>query len=94
MLAEDRQCAGDDVARRRLRAEVYAPLTARPELLTTVGTYLDEGCAVEATARRLYLHPNTVRYRLARVRDLVGRDATVPRAAQLRVAMVLGRLTT
>ena len=90
-LLAERVVLGDDVARRRLRTEVYEPLAARPELLATVSAYLDEGCAVEATARRLYLHANTVRYRLGRARDLVGRDATVPREAQeLRLSLVIG----
>lgn len=92
-LLAERVVIGDEVARRRLRDEVHQPLTTRPDLLTTIGTFLAEGCAVEATARRLYLHPNTVRYRLGRVRQLVGRDAGDPRQAQeLRLALALGAI--
>jgi DNA-binding PucR family transcriptional regulator len=41
----------------------------------------------------LFVHPNTVRYRLKRIADFTGRDPTVPRDAYvLRVAASLGRL--
>jgi hypothetical protein len=92
VLAE-RVVLGDDNARRRLVEEVWTPLVAaRGELLPTAAAYLEEGGAVEGTARRLFLHPNTVRYRLARIRQVVGRDLTVEREAQeVRLALVLGR---
>ena len=92
-LLAERVVLGDEAARRRLLDEVYEPLLgAKGELLTTTAAYLHEGGAVEATARRLYLHPNTVRYRLGRIRQVVGRDLTVERDAQeVRLALVLGR---
>jgi hypothetical protein len=41
----------------------------------------------------LFVHPNTVRYRLKRIADFTGRDPTVPRDAYvLRVATTVGRL--
>ncbi|WP_264001419.1 PucR family transcriptional regulator, partial [Mycolicibacterium gadium] len=55
--------------------------------------YLDSGGAIEACARKLFVHPNTVRYRLKRIADFTGRDPTVPRDAYvLRVASTVGRL--
>jgi hypothetical protein len=42
----------------------------------------------------LFVHPNTVRYRLKRIADFTGRDPTTPRDAYvLRVASTVGRLT-
>ena len=38
-------------------------------LLETASAYLDGGGALEATARVLFVHPNTVRYRLGRIAD-------------------------
>jgi DNA-binding PucR family transcriptional regulator len=55
--------------------------------------YLDSGGAIEACARKLFVHPNTVRYRLRRITDFTGRDPTVPRDAYvLRVASTVARL--
>ena len=56
-------------------------------------TFLDAGGALEATARALFVHANTVRYRLRRVAEVCGEAPTDPRgASRLRVALTLGRL--
>ncbi|MDT7544717.1 MAG: hypothetical protein QOE99_827 [Actinomycetota bacterium] len=92
-LLAERAVLGDDSARRRLRAEVFEPLRdAGGDLLPTAAAYLESGGAVESTARLLFLHPNTVRYRLRKVFDATGRDLTRERDAQVvRVALVVGR---
>ena len=74
---------------------VYAPLRDHPSaLLDTVHAYLEHGMVLEATARVLFLHPNTVRYRLRRVAEIVGLDPHTPREAWvLQVALALGRLS-
>ena len=62
-----------------------------PALSETLDAYLDSGGAIEACARKLFVHPNTVRYRLKRIADFTGRDATTPRDAYvLRVASTVG----
>jgi DNA-binding PucR family transcriptional regulator len=67
---------------------------AGPALTGTLDAYLDSGGAIEACARKLFVHPNTVRYRLKRIADFTGRDPTTPRDAYvLRVASTVGRLT-
>jgi len=45
-------------------------------LVETLLAYADADMAVRVTAERLSVHPNTVSYRLAKVRQLVGRDPT------------------
>ena len=66
---------------------------AGPALTETLDAYLDSGGAIEACARKLFVHPNTVRYRLKRIADFTGRDPTLPRDAYvLRVAATVGRL--
>lgn len=94
-LLAERVVLGDSAASRQLRRDIYEPLAAAgQDLLLTASSYLAEGGVVEATARRLFLHPNTVRYRLRKISDLIGRDLGDPRAAQVvTTALVLGRAT-
>jgi DNA-binding PucR family transcriptional regulator len=92
-LLPERALDGDPVARARLIEHGYGSLQERPELLTTVTAYLDSGGSIEGTARALFVHPNTVRYRLRRTADLTGFAPTDPRGAfALRIAVTLGRL--
>ena len=66
-LLPERALDGDPAAREQLIAEVYEPLIGGGSaLLDTVMTYLEHGNSLEATARLLFVHPNTVRYRLRR----------------------------
>lgn len=93
-LLPERALAGDGLARRTLIEQIYEPLTAQSgELLETLWCYLDNGRSLEATARELFVHPNTVRYRLKKVSELVGWNATNPRAAlNLQSALILGSI--
>lgn len=76
-LLPERALAGDPLARSTLINRIYKPLQAHStELLATLWCYLDTGRSLEATARELFVHPNTVRYRLKRVSDVIGWDAT------------------
>jgi hypothetical protein len=95
-LLPERALAGDADARAQLVEAVYRPLVeAGDVLLETVAAFLDAGGALEATARALYVHANTVRYRLRRVAEVCGEVPTDPRGAlTLRLALVLGRLAT
>jgi sugar diacid utilization regulator len=43
-------------------------------LMETLRTYLDSDLDVARTAEALYVHPNTVRYRLRRIGELTGHD--------------------
>ncbi|MEQ3553957.1 helix-turn-helix domain-containing protein [Pseudonocardia nematodicida] len=93
-LLPERALTGDPAARRRLGEEVLAPLhDAGGELLRTLAAYLEGGSSLEGCARALYVHPNTVRYRLRRVGELVGWAPTTPRGAfVLRTALVADRI--
>jgi len=42
--------------------------------METLRAYLDSDLDVGRTAEVLYVHPNTVRYRLRRISDLTGLD--------------------
>jgi sugar diacid utilization regulator len=50
----------------------------RSELLKTLFTYLNEFGALEATAAKLYVHRNSLRYRLVRIAELTGWDLNDP----------------
>jgi hypothetical protein len=93
-LLPERALCGDSVAHRRLVETVIDPLEAAGgELLRTLSVYLEGSGALEACARALFVHPNTVRYRLRRVSELTGRTPTNPRdALVLRTALIVGRL--
>jgi len=92
-LLPERALDGDESARRYLVEQVYEPMcTAGAPLLDTLTTYLEQGSSLEATARLMFVHPNTVRYRLRRVSELTGLSPTDGRNAfTLRLALVLGR---
>lgn len=93
-LLPERALAGDPLARQTLVSRVFRPLAEHPsDLLATLWCYLDNGRSLEATARELFVHPNTVRYRLKRINELIGWDATGPREALiLQCALILGRI--
>ena len=98
VLAEDllpeRALAGDPEAERQLVEGIVLPLVdAGGALMETVDTYLELGGVLESCARQLYVHPNTVRYRLRRVAELTGRTPSNARdGLVLRVALSVGRL--
>ncbi|MBV8932053.1 MAG: helix-turn-helix domain-containing protein, partial [Kutzneria sp.] len=93
-LLPERALAGDPEAEFQLIDRIARPLEeAGGALMDTVDTYLEVGGVLEACARQLFVHPNTVRYRLRKVVELTGRNASSPRdALVLRVALATGRL--
>ena len=68
---------GDPALGAELAEVVLAPLrelprAAQAKLTATLRTWLDHQGRVEATAAALKVHPQTVRYRIAQLRDLFG----------------------
>ncbi|GAB6987447.1 PucR family transcriptional regulator [Nocardioides pyridinolyticus] len=92
-LLPERALAGDGHARRHLVEEVYLPLLrARGTLIETLAAYFEHGSSIEASARALFVHANTVRYRLRQTADLTGLSPSDARDAfTLEIALVLGR---
>ncbi|MGY1730513.1 PucR family transcriptional regulator [Geodermatophilus sp. SYSU D01045] len=93
-LLPERALDGDPLARAALTERVVLPLrTAGGDLLETVRAVLAGGGNLEASARALFVHPNTVRYRLKRAAEVTGQVATDPRGAwTLQVALALADL--
>ncbi|NUR84204.1 MAG: helix-turn-helix domain-containing protein, partial [Nonomuraea sp.] len=57
---------------------VRADLAAGGELVRSISAYLDAAGDVASAAKRLVLHPNTLRYRLRRARERYGVDLDDP----------------
>ena len=93
-LLPERLLAGDELACEQILNLVHAPLHEMGDPFeSTVATYLALGGSLEATARNLFVHANTVRYRLGRVSEQVGWDATNARdGLMLHMAIIVGRL--
>jgi hypothetical protein len=94
-LLPERVLMGDPTARITLIENTYAPLVeAGGDLADTLWAYIEAGRSLEASARTLYVHPNTVRYRLRKVADLCAWDPSDPRESYvLHTALTLGRLS-
>lgn len=85
-----REWYASDTAQRAV-TEMLAPLERLPadrrgEAIQTLTVWLEEGGSTASTARRLYLHRNTVRYRIAKIERALGLDLTVP---DTRLALLL-----
>jgi sugar diacid utilization regulator len=84
----------------RFFAETIEPLTAydeqyETELVATVEAYLANDGNVAATAKQLFTHRHTIRYRLERVRELCGHDVSATEGREklglgLKAMRVLG----
>jgi hypothetical protein len=93
-LLPERVLAGDMEARRRLRHDAYGALVrAGGGLIETLDAFFANGGVLESAARELFVHPNTVRYRLKRISEVTGLSPLDGRDAYaLRLAMTIGRL--
>lgn len=64
-----------------------------PELMDTLETYISHGCDLKATAKALFLHPNSLRYRLKKIEELLERDLEeLETRVDLVVALKIKRL--
>jgi hypothetical protein len=92
-LAELLLHGGDTTLASDLAARVLAPLgELRPKtavrLRETLRAWLDHPGQVQAVAERLHVHPQTVRYRVAQLRDLFGESLDDP-DARFELALAL-----
>lgn len=94
-LLPERLLTGDPLAAGRLRELVQAPVEEMGEPFgQTVAAYLETGRSLEAAARRLTVHANTVRYRLGRVAEVTGWDPADPRdGLVLHLALLMARVS-
>jgi DNA-binding PucR family transcriptional regulator len=77
----------------RVLGEVVANPDEHAVLLETARIWIAECGSTSAAADRLFLHRNTVRYRLRRLEQLTGRDLTKPAdLAEIQVALECARI--
>ena len=70
-------------------AEVVAVLRENPALYEALVAYFDHDLDVPATAAALHLHPNSLRYRLTRIEEVLGRPLKRPATiADLHIALL------
>jgi purine catabolism regulator len=83
-----------EIGLERLRPKVAAPLAVlrgNPPLHDALTAYFEHDLDIVAAAKALHLHPNSVRYRLSRVEQLIGRPLRSPATiAELHIAMIAG----
>jgi purine catabolism regulator len=71
---------------------LLATLRAHPPLHEALVTYFDHDLDSAAAAAALHLHPNSLRYRLARVEKLLGCSLKHPATiAELHIALLAAR---
>ena len=91
-LLAERALTGEPRARRRLVEKVFEPLRGNPDLLATAEALANHS-GIESASRALFVHANTIRYRVRRIAELTGYSPTEPREAfVLNIAIRLGAL--
>ncbi|WP_280480297.1 PucR family transcriptional regulator [Nocardia cyriacigeorgica] len=91
-LAVEYQLTRGGPATRRI-ATILEPLDDHPELFATMRAYLRNDMNRQLTARQLYVHPNTVDYRLRRIAQLTTIDlATSAGISQASIALLAREL--
>ena len=92
-LIAARVISGDTSAIEPLVSKLRASL--REDVRQTLACYLESAPTIEGCARALFVHVNTVRYRLKRVLDVTGLDPFEPGdALTLRIALMIERNST
>jgi PucR C-terminal helix-turn-helix domain/GGDEF-like domain len=85
--------AAAELARTVLGPVLDLPVQDRSTLLGTLRAWFDAGGSAAETGKRIYCHPNTVRYRLRRIQEHTGRSLEDPTAvAELLAALEALRL--
>ncbi|MEK4848819.1 helix-turn-helix domain-containing protein [Paenibacillus sp. FSL H7-0756] len=85
-----------DDRRRQLLGQIgdYTAVLADKEMLLTLETFFEMDCNVSETAKKLYIHRNTLLYRLDKIKQETGADVrSFGDAAIVKLAMLLYKVT-
>ena len=81
---------GDTAAADRISEQLRTEINS--DVLATLANYLESSGSIEACARELFIHVNTVRYRLKRVHEVTGLDPFDPTdSLTLRLGLMYAR---
>jgi carbohydrate diacid regulator len=84
----------DQETRVGLAHHLLGPLESESELIHTLIAFFEENCSVNAAASKLFVHRNTLNYRLEKIRALTGLDPRrFDEAVLLRYALVICQLS-
>ncbi|MEK5234215.1 helix-turn-helix domain-containing protein [Paenibacillus sp. FSL L8-0470] len=85
-----------DERRRQLLGQIgdYTSVLADKEMLLTLETFFEMDCNVSETAKKLYIHRNTLLYRLDKIKQETGADVrSFGDAAIVKLTMLLYKVT-
>jgi carbohydrate diacid regulator len=84
----------DQQTRKELACHLLGPLDNEPELHETLDAFFKANCSPAATSQRLFIHRNTLTYRLDKITSLIGLDPKrFEDAILIRLALILRTLT-
>ncbi len=82
----------EDTLRERT-SEVLGELESNEAIMATLIEYLRCGLDIQRTGQNMHLHPNSIRYRLSRAEDHLGRSVSEPETITLLYLALHDRLT-
>ena len=76
-----------------MKSLAYASTKENIEMVRTIEVYLNCQCEIAASARKLFVHRNTVKYRIAKSEELLNCSFSDPQdSLRIRVAIVIGKI--
>jgi purine catabolism regulator len=73
-----------------LRSLAYPKTKDEEELISTLIVFLENNCEITITAKKLFIHRNTVKYRIAKCEDILGYLVHEPQnSLHLRMALLM-----
>lgn len=74
-----------------LKSLAYPKTKEEQELVKTIHIYLDTQCEISETSRKLFVHRNTVKYRIEKIEELLNCSLRDPDdSLRIRVALMIG----
>ena len=76
-----------------LKSLAYPKTKEDQELVKTIQVYLDAQCEISETSRKLFVHRNTVKYRIEKAEEVLNCSLRDPAdSLRIRVALIIGSI--